>query len=97
LWRSAKQRAKKQNKEFTISVDDIKIPTYCPILGIPLIINKKQHKFDSPSIDRIDNSKGYIKENIAVISYRANQLKSNGTFLELRSIVNYIESHKVDK
>lgn len=97
LWRSAKQRANKQNKEFTISVDDIKIPTYCPILGIPLIINKKQHKFDSPSIDRIDNSKGYTKENIAVISYRANQLKSNGTLLELSAIVNYMESHKVDK
>jgi hypothetical protein len=41
-------------------------------------------------IDRIDTSKGYLKDNIKVISWRANRLKSDGTLEELEKIVNYM-------
>jgi hypothetical protein len=58
------------------------IPIVCPILGIPIIkevTNKLGPKTTSPSIDRIDNSKGYIKGNVQVISNKANVMKGNST------------------
>src|SRR3972149_4241634 len=36
LW-AARRRAKKHNLEFSITKDDIIIPTHCPILNTPLI------------------------------------------------------------
>ena len=45
-----------------------------------------------PSLDRIDNSKGYVPGNIAVISMRANMIKNNATLAELKAIVAYIEA-----
>jgi hypothetical protein len=37
----------------------------------------------SPSLDRIDNNKGYIKGNVEVISWKANIMKSNASPEEL--------------
>ena len=47
---------------------------------------------NSPSLDRIDNSKGYVPGNIAVISMRANMIKNNASLVELKAIVAYIEA-----
>ena len=41
---------------------------------------------DSPSLDRIVSSLGYVKGNIRVISYKANRVKSNATLEELRKV-----------
>lgn len=78
----AKYRAKKRNLEFNITKDDIKIPEYCPLLNIKLDleINDKDYR---PSIDRIDSSKGYTKDNIWVISFKANRFKSDATIEEI--------------
>ena len=45
-----------------------------------------------PTLDRIDSNKGYIKENIQVISFKANRLKNNATIDELKCIIKYMES-----
>lgn len=41
----------------------------------------------SPSLDRLDSSKGYVKGNVRVISKRANQLKNNATVEEMRMVL----------
>lgn len=46
---------------------------------------------NSPSIDRIDNSKGYIPTNIVVISNRANLLKKDATLDELVAIAEFYD------
>ena len=36
LWRAAKYRARLNSLPFTITLDDVKVSTHCPVLGIPL-------------------------------------------------------------
>jgi hypothetical protein len=79
LYRSAKKRALQKGLEFNIELRDIHIPKKCPILKVPLICSTRY----SPSIDRIYPDKGYIKDNIAVISTLANSMKANATPREL--------------
>lgn len=77
MHQRAKQRCKFSGREFDLQVSDIVIPDVCPILGIPLNMNsgKSGAYKNSPSLDRIDNNKGYIKDNIHVISQLANAMK----------------------
>lgn len=84
LYERTKDRALKNNIEFNIDIEDIIIPEYCPILETPLIIGTKDNYEYSPSIDRIDNSKGYIKGNISIISKKANSMKNSATLEELQ-------------
>lgn len=81
----AKNRAKKYNLAYNLTFEDIIIPTHCPILGIPLaqVQGKSGGHPGSPSIDRIDNVKGYTKDNIQIISHLANQMKASASPEEL--------------
>lgn len=90
LWLGAKHRAQSKGMEFTITLEDIRIPDLCPVLGIPLV-KLSAERFNSPSIDRIDNTRGYTPDNICVISYRANSLKNNASPEEMKRILAYME------
>lgn len=92
MWRRAKSRATERGHEFNIEVSDIVIPRFCPILGLPLIENKGRSGGDkqSPALDRIDNSKGYIKGNVLVISHLVNCMKSSADNNELRTFAKWI-------
>lgn len=74
-------RAELKGLEFNIDEDDIVIPEICPILEVPIIVGTKGEYEYSPSIDRIDNSKGYIKGNVQIIS--KNSMKNSATSTEL--------------
>lgn len=78
LLERAKQRSRRNGRECTISIEDIVIPERCPILDIPLSFDpgSGRRNGNAPSLDRIDNSKDYVKGNIAVISDAANLLKN---------------------
>lgn len=94
MFNNSKQRAKKAGLEYTITLNDIVIPDYCPVLGIKLDTGDRRKKGNAPSIDRIDNSKGYTKENIMVVSNRANMIKNNATIDELIMIGNFYRNLK---
>lgn len=90
LLKCAKRRAVKYEREFSITVDDIVIPTHCPILGLELtVFSDKIAAPNSMSLDRINNDLGYVSGNVVVISYRANVLKKDATVEELEAIVNF--------
>ena len=87
MIRNSKWSAKRRNLEFNLTTDDIQLPEYCPLLDIKLFYNfeKRTHfnSFNHASLDRIDNSKGYIKGNIIVISRLANAMKNEANFDQL--------------
>ena len=80
----AKRRAEERGLTFDLTEDCIVIPNLCPILEVPLVIGTKEDYEYSPSLDRIDNSKGYIKGNIQIISKKANSMKNSATLEELK-------------
>jgi thymidylate synthase ThyX len=71
-----KQSANKRGVYFDISWEDIPAPESCVYLNIPLKYDNTKVSGDSASVDRIDNTKGYIKGNIQTISNKANSMKS---------------------
>lgn len=90
LWMSARKSSRVRNLDFSITVEDVVVPKVCPILHIELVndvgmIQSQRGRGNVfnypnyPTIDRIDSSKGYIKGNVIVISWRANSLKKNST------------------
>lgn len=90
MYSVIRDRAKRKGLEFTIEREDISIPSHCPILGIPLYSTPGRKTDNTPSIDRIDNTRGYVKGNIHVISERANRFKNNATIDELEKLVAYL-------
>ena len=92
---NAKSRAKRFGIAFNLKVEDIIIPEYCPVLGIKLVSNiggGSERDF-TPSLDRIDSSKGYVKGNVKVISLRANVIKNSGTIEEHEKIIAYMKQN----
>ncbi len=91
---AAKARAKRLGLAFDIEISDIVIPSLCPILGIPLKFTEGKQNQGTPALDRIDNSKGYVKGNVAVISHKANRVKSDLSFEDIEALYNYIKLRK---
>lgn len=79
----ARRRAEEKGFGFDIDETDIKIPEYCPILGIPLFYTTGCKTDNTPSLDRKDSDLGYIKGNVWIISWKANRCKNNATLKEL--------------
>lgn len=84
-FHNMKARAKREGIPFDLTLDEMEWPSSCSVLGIPLVYDLGRGKTmdDSPSIDRIDPNKGYTKDNIRIISNKANTMKSNATKEEL--------------
>ena len=79
------------NTDYLISIfpDDMK----CPVLGVDMKwgLVEENYLYESPSLDKINPSKGYIRGNVAWISLRANRIKSNATFDEVMKVAKWLE------
>ena len=92
MWKAAKARARKYGLPFDIRWTDINIPEYCPVFPeIKLTRIKGKMTGASPTLDRLIPNLGYVKNNVQVISSKANLMKSNATVNELRRIADWLE------
>lgn len=85
-------RARRLGYDFDIDESDIPLPEVCPIFGMPLVRVGGGQTNASPSVDRIDNSKGYVKGNVVVVSLKANAIKRDTTLAELKKMVEFYET-----
>lgn len=90
LFRSAKARAKRDGLEFNISLLDVIIPKFCPVYNEPLVHLGEDRNF-WPTLDRIDSSRGYVKNNVRVISMKANTNKKNMSIDDLERLLSYMK------
>lgn len=90
-----RRRAAERGIEFRISLEDVRpLPTRCPILGVEIDYapkGKRGYCQQSPSIDRVDPSLGYVPGNVWVISARANTIKNDATAFEHRAVAAAME------
>lgn len=97
MFANARERAKAKNLPFNIDREYIRsiIPSHCPIFGIPLEWSclrgdRGTALPNSPSLDRIDPSKGYVRGNVWIISNRANAIKNDASHEELKLVTNAV-------
>ena len=86
IFMAAKYRAKKNKFPFDLDVQHVanmyKDTTHCPLLGIELVRDTEY----APSLDKIIPAKGYTKDNVWIISRKANTIKNDATFKEFETI-----------
>ena len=98
---SIKGRAKKSKVLFNLLPEDIRTSGECPVLKIRMERNKNGKRGaqpNSPSVDRIDPTKGYTRDNIQIISNKANMMKQDATPEELLMFAEWvIKTYKKSK
>lgn len=94
LIRSARLRAARRKIPFDLTVGYVRqlwpADGRCPVLGYRMVLDRDLD--ETPSLDRIDNERGYVQGNVRIISLRANRLKADAHAFELRRIAAYLES-----
>jgi hypothetical protein len=90
----SRKRAEHMNRDHDITLTDL-FELYveiCPILGIDILWdNTEVVRHGSPSLDRVNNKKGYIKGNVQIISHRANSLKRDYLLVEWEKMRDYMQ------
>lgn len=96
MIQAAKARAKKAGVPFDLTEGDLIVPTYCPVFGVKLerALGSRGPGPNSPSLDRIVPSLGYVPSNVVVISNRANRAKSDLTADEVEALAEFIRSNR---
>lgn len=92
MLRHAKRSARLKKIPFALVPEDITVPAVCPVLGLVLAVGEGKRTDASPSLDRLVPNLGYVRGNVRVISWRANNLKSDATLNEMRAVLTYMES-----
>ena len=92
MWARAKRRAEADGLPFDLDPTEITIPDRCPVFGWPLEIGDGASQNASPSLDKLDPSKGYVQGNVWVISHLANRIKNNATLEQLEAVTTALRS-----
>lgn len=90
LLNNARERAKRKGLECTITREDIVVPEVCPVLGKPFVHNGRKGNPYAPTLDRVDNAKGYVPGNVQVVSSRINILKNSLFPDEIFALAEYV-------
>lgn len=88
-----RRKAEEHGLPFDLAPEDITIPDVCPVLGITLRKEGLGQRDDSPSVDRLVPSLGYVRGNVRIISKRANQIKNCATIREVELVLAYMKEN----
>jgi hypothetical protein len=98
------ERSKKRNiptdfnnaQELALYLKEIS-PEVCPVFKTPLIKGTRRDQRFSPSVDKIDPKKGYVRGNMQILSKLANTMKSDASTEELKHFANWILEKEEDE
>jgi len=91
-----KFHAKERGIPFDLKEEDLlPLPDCCPILGVEFKYRANckskigPRGIHTPSIDRVDNTRGYTRDNVVIVSWRVNNIKCDAELWELKAILDY--------
>jgi hypothetical protein len=103
IYRYHFRNIKKRNQIIDVSIDDLKEQWelqngICEFSGVKLILSShtkiEKNPIYAASLDRIDNSKGYVKGNIRWVSRAMNWMKNTMTDDMVNELINIIIKNK---
>lgn len=76
MLNSLRARARKKGVDFRLGIDTVPWTDKCPLFGTPLRYtpNTFEERLKAPTIVRKDTAKGYVPNNVEVVSYKASKL-----------------------
>lgn len=86
-------KCKRLNLPFNLDEKDFPGPYICPVLGTEIKFGDRSDFRHAASFDRIVPELGYTKNNVRIISLRANSCKGDLTLSELQALVHYVKSN----
>lgn len=91
MLRGARERAKDRGLPIDLDLPYLRsVWSYtCPVLGCALVSGTEEH-WNSPTLDRLVPERGYVRGNVAVISRRANAIKSDATPGEIARVLAWV-------
>lgn len=95
----AKERAAKAGVPYDLDKDFIKsiTPDVCPVFGTAFVfIGNGILRPESPTIDRLCPERGYVKDNVVIVSMKANAIKSSATASEIQRVADWLRTQIQD-
>ena len=93
LLAGSRWRAKQRGEDNSLVLRDI-VELWgegvCSVSGEPLE-RGGESRDNSPSLDRVDNTKGYVRDNVVIMAWRLNRIKHNSTLRELELLVEFLK------
>lgn len=102
LLNTCRKNAKRRGQECTITADDIKgmlAPMTCAASGLPLTRERGDGSARNPwapSVDRIDNSKGYVPGNVRIVCAIFNMMRADWADDALLRVVKALAENNPD-
>lgn len=91
LLNVAKKRARSKGLEFSITASDVILHAICPIIGVAITAPGTWH---GPSLDRRDNSLGYVPGNVHLVSKRGNTWKGHRASEDFERALSYLRGEQ---
>lgn len=88
---NARSRAKIYEREFSLEEADMILPKHCKICGVKMKFHVGKAQRDSFSLDRIDNDRGYVKDNVCIICLQCNMFKKDHNIEEIERLLKYMK------
>lgn len=97
MRRSSRARAydKKIGFNLTVAYLESIAPEICPVFGTRLVYDCDRGNPYVASLDRIVPQLGYVKGNVQIISFLANQMKSNATADQLEQFADWVKKSPI--
>jgi len=98
-WRMALENAKNRSSKKGFAFDltrewcERNWTGHCAVSGLPFVFGTQSHFPFSPSIDRVESTKGYTQDNCRFVLFAINSFKGTGTDQDMlhiaRAIIQY--------
>ncbi len=83
-----------RNLEFSLEWFHFSLPELCPCTGMKITYQDSSNWKSRPSIDRVDNSRGYVPGNVWVISAWANAIKSSANSEQIQKVAEWLANQE---